>query len=70
VDLGRALHVTLVQVADLLDLHTGWIWLLQNGESYLAAALNLPPARRTTSSHGRDVPLPGYISQRGSGRGC
>ena len=33
------------QVADLLDLRTGWIWLLREdtGESYLAAAQNLPP---------------------------
>jgi two-component system NarL family sensor kinase len=33
-------------VAELLDLHTGWIWLLheETGESYLAAAQNLPPA--------------------------
>jgi two-component system NarL family sensor kinase len=44
VDLGRALHVTLAQVADLLDLHTGWIWLLRDGKSYLAASQNLPPA--------------------------
>lgn len=46
VDLNEALHTTLAQVADLFDLHTGWIWLLneQTGESYLAAAQNLPPA--------------------------
>ena len=33
-------------MAHLFDLQTGWIWLLDehNSESYLAAALNLPPA--------------------------
>jgi len=46
VDLGQALHGTLAQVADLLDLQTGWVWLLRedDGQSYLAAAQNLPPA--------------------------
>lgn len=46
VDLNRALHVALAQVAALLDLATGWIWLLHEdtGASYLAAAQNLPPA--------------------------
>ncbi|MCG8349289.1 MAG: GAF domain-containing sensor histidine kinase [Chloroflexales bacterium] len=46
VDLEAALQATLVQVADLLDLRTAWIWLLHesNGEFYLAAAQNLPPA--------------------------
>lgn len=46
VDLGQALHATLAQVADLLDLQTGWVWLLRDddGQSYLAAAQNLPPA--------------------------
>ena len=46
VDLDQALHTTLAQVADLLDLQTGWIWLLHqdSGQSYLAAAQNLPPA--------------------------
>lgn len=46
VDLERALQTTLAQVARLLDLQTGWIWLLREGsaESYLAAAQNLPPA--------------------------
>jgi two-component system NarL family sensor kinase len=36
----------LAQVAGLLDLQTGWIWLLREdtGESELAAAQNLPPA--------------------------
>jgi len=46
VDLNRALGVALGQVARLLDLQTGWIWLLREdtGDSYLAATLNLPPA--------------------------
>lgn len=50
VDLSRALEVSLAQVAKLLDLQTGWIWLLREdtGESYLAAALNLPPALANT----------------------
>ncbi len=46
VDLDQALRATLAQVAELLDLRTGWIWLLdeETGESYLAAAQNLPRA--------------------------
>jgi two-component system NarL family sensor kinase len=46
VDLQRTLETALAQVAELLDLRTGWIWLLRGGpggESYLAAAQNLPP---------------------------
>lgn len=46
VDVDEILRTTLAQVADLLDLQTGWVWLLRDetGESYLAAAQNLPPA--------------------------
>jgi two-component system NarL family sensor kinase len=46
VDLDEALQSTLAQVATQLDLQTGWIWLRneRNGEFYLAAAQNLPPA--------------------------
>ena len=46
VDLDEAVQTTLAQVADLLDLQTGWVWLLKEDEtsSYLAASLNLPPA--------------------------
>ncbi len=46
VDLDQALQSALANSAELLDLHTGWIWLLDedSGEPYLAAALNLPPA--------------------------
>jgi two-component system NarL family sensor kinase len=46
VDLSEALRVTLGQVAELLDLGTGWVWLLDetSGEARLAASQNLPPA--------------------------
>jgi two-component system NarL family sensor kinase len=46
VDLDEAVQTALAQVAELLDLHTGWVWLLreEGGESYLAAVQNLPPA--------------------------
>ncbi len=46
VDLDAALQATLAQVAAQLDLQTGWIWLIneKNGEFYLAAQQNLPPA--------------------------
>jgi two-component system, NarL family, sensor kinase len=45
VNLGEALEFTLAQVADLLGLRTGWIWLMNEDSSvpYLAAAQNLPP---------------------------
>lgn len=49
VDLSAALNTALKKVADLLQLRTGWIWLLQDGCAdfhYLAAAQNLPPALR------------------------
>jgi two-component system NarL family sensor kinase len=46
VDLEQALRAALSKVAELLNLHTGWVWLLheESGENYLAAAQNLPPA--------------------------
>ena len=48
VDLAAALEVALERVGALFDLETGWVWLLNEesgeGESYLAAARNLPPA--------------------------
>jgi two-component system NarL family sensor kinase len=46
VDLGQTLRSALAKVADLLDLQTGWVWLLhdEDGESYLAAEQSLPPA--------------------------
>ena len=53
VDLDQALRATLAQVAELLDLRTGWIWLLdeETGESYLAAAQNLPRALAANPRH-------------------
>lgn len=45
VDLTRALNVALRLVAELFDLRTCWIFLLNDAsEFYLAAAQNLPPA--------------------------
>ncbi|MEO5928347.1 MAG: GAF domain-containing sensor histidine kinase [Candidatus Kapaibacterium sp.] len=46
VDLAQTLRTGLAQVAELLNLRTGWIFLLdeENGTPYLAAAQNLPPA--------------------------
>ncbi len=44
VGLAPTLQTALAQVADLLGLDTGWVWLLheETGESYLAATQNLP----------------------------
>ncbi len=46
VNLGETLEFTLDQVAELLELRTGWIWLQNEttGQFYLAASRNLPPA--------------------------
>ncbi len=46
VELDQALQTGLAQVAQLLGLHTGWVWLLneETGKTYLAASQNLPPA--------------------------
>src|SRR5579885_3116088 len=46
VELDQALQTGLSQVAELLGLHTGWVWLIneETGKTYLAAAQNLPPA--------------------------
>jgi two-component system NarL family sensor kinase len=46
IELDQALQAVLANVAKLLDLETGWIWLLEedSGETRLAAAQNLPPA--------------------------
>ena len=46
VEMDEALRAALAQVAELLGLSTGWIWLLdeETSESYLAAAQNLPRA--------------------------
>lgn len=45
VDMNEALHAALAQVASLLGLHTGWIWLLdeETCQPYLAASQDLPP---------------------------
>ncbi|MDQ4107115.1 MAG: GAF domain-containing sensor histidine kinase [Actinomycetota bacterium] len=46
VNLGETLEFTLEQVAELLGLRTGWIWLRNEATNqfYLAASRNLPPA--------------------------
>ena len=46
VDLPRALQAALAQVAELLDLHTGWVFPLdvESGKTCLAATFHLPPA--------------------------
>ncbi len=45
IDLDRALHTVLAQVAELFGLRTGWIFLVsaETGATYLAAVHNLPP---------------------------
>jgi len=45
IDLDQALQAALSQAADLLDLKTGWVWLIHEdtGDTYLAAVQNLPP---------------------------
>lgn len=44
-NLNAAVDTVLAQVAELLDLQTGWAWLMDSqGETYLSAAQNLPPA--------------------------
>ncbi len=47
-DVDQALHATLEQVATLLGLETGWIWLTDphSGRFYGAAAQQLPPFLR------------------------
>ncbi len=46
VELDQALQISLSQVAELLGLQTGWVWLIneETGKTYLAASQNLPPA--------------------------
>ena len=53
VDLSEALEFTLSQVAELLGLRTGWIWLVDesSSEPYLAAVQNLPPALANDPRH-------------------
>jgi two-component system NarL family sensor kinase len=47
-DVRPALERTLALLGDLLDLRTGWVWLLdpETDQFYLAAAQNLPPYLR------------------------
>ena len=44
IDLEEALQAALSKAAELLDLKTGWVWLVREdtGDTYLAAAQNLP----------------------------
>ncbi|HEY7356058.1 MAG TPA: GAF domain-containing protein, partial [Ktedonobacterales bacterium] len=46
VELDQTLQTGLAQVAELLGLHTGWVWLIneETGKTYLAASQSLPPA--------------------------
>ena len=46
VDLEQIVRVALAQTTALLNMQTGWLWLLdeETGAPYLAAAQNLPPA--------------------------
>src|SRR6266700_3484342 len=44
VDVHEALQEVLARVTELLNLQTGWVWLLnEQGQSYLAASQALPP---------------------------
>src|SRR5919199_4431662 len=53
VNLSETLGFTLSQVAELLELRTGWIWLMGEDslEPYLAATQNLPPALAEDPRH-------------------
>lgn len=46
VDLDRALRVTLAHVAELCNMQTGWVWLIdeETGDPYLAVVQHMPPA--------------------------
>jgi two-component system NarL family sensor kinase len=68
VDVHEALQEVLARVTDLLDLQTGWVWLLnEQGQPYLAAARALPPylgehrERMTGSCLCLDTFLGGYM---------
>src|SRR5262245_65384566 len=68
--MSEALRAALAQVAELLGLSTGWIWLLDEepGEPYLAAAQNLPraltknPLRMSGSCYCRDTYREGELA--------
>jgi len=57
VELDQALQTGLAQVAQLLGLHTGWVWLLneETGKTYLAASQNLPPALQNNPRRMRGI---------------
>ena len=68
VDLGAALNTALKKVADLLQLRTGWIWLLQE-----ACVKTIPIWRRPRIFHRhcaiirkawRSLSLPAHLSRR------
>jgi two-component system NarL family sensor kinase len=44
VDLTQALNAALAKIAELFDVQTGWVWLRDADETYLAAAHRMPPA--------------------------
>ena len=66
VDLHQSLQTVLEQVATLLDLHTGWIWLIDaaTNEPYLAAEQHLPRAltQQPTAMEGRCYCLDTFAS--------
>ena len=49
VELDQALNAALAQTAELFEMHTGWVWLVREDsqETYLAAALHLPPGLKS-----------------------
>jgi two-component system, NarL family, sensor kinase len=68
IDVHEALQEVLARVTDLLNLQTGWVWLLNEQEQpYLAAARALPPylgehhERMTGSCLCLDTFLSGYL---------
>jgi two-component system NarL family sensor kinase len=75
VELDQALQTGLSQVAELLGLHTGWVWLIneETGKTYLAASQNLPPAlqnnprRMKGTCHCLDTYLEGDLEDAGAG---
>lgn len=44
VQLDQALQTVLVHVSELLNMHTGWVWLYNDDQAYVAATYHLPPA--------------------------
>ena len=66
VNLSETLEFTLSQVAELLGLRTGWIWLIseESSKPYLAAVQNLPPALTNASRAWMD-PATAWIPIKG-----